>query len=1101
MSELDWLRNGLDDFHEHLSGSSRTEESSESFLAVIAGVTGTGKSTLALQICCGYVRRSSSAALYFSASSPDRVHKRLVGAFGCFGSDIPISSSNPDELEAAGLHILQLPANPHAQAECIRDAVKRATRPGRPAPLVCIDPAGSVGKTVLETDPFSSPEAVGSSSEVLAATRALLGEGSTYLVVEQDEDHAQIESLLCSRLAQAADAVVALGVDVQSPYRMRYLEILKSRRRLHLRGRHGFSIVGKGDSPEAGAGHGSILGVHLYPSLAAQLLALARDPRGQTAGNDAEAPREVRREPELVRLGIYTEGEPEREFTVPRKTCTVIVSDISTAPTRVGWCIASRARRALYVSFLHRTRELSEPVRAGMRSPNPPDPGPDVVFRYFPPGHVNEGKLMWDIDGLITKHDPEVVILDDTLDLGSKYPLMKHPSQFLAALAELFRVRGRTSFIIDSVEVGVGHDPIAESFAAGLGENVILLRSMEFQSRTHTVFSFQRHCADNGAQEIWHLDFEQPPKGRPYGLSAKRTFDAYKNVLSGNPEPVTFALGLFRDAAGSVLTEYLDSMVQALRRTFARSIELEYYGSHEYAKVQSMILNSERSALADCHLMAIDEFWLTQLIRKNRLEDISPFARDLERATLGEAQSAASAQRSDTSANPRAPELGETNPFVTAACDIATFDNGNWPFDWYAVPFINNFGILCCDPVEVRRRHYVEEPMEQWLSKTGQRAGEGADDRRPSLPMTWDSLVRLKARARHLPNAKTLKFFTFCMDQMESIVSMLLVLALSETEAPDTTALSPGHVPFRRDDSAGAKRVGIEDLVLNLGNPRAEADEYERNPWRRALDVLLSLLDEDDLVTLAALQTRAASEEPIALFSRQWVGSLASLRSLNPDTEATRRLQAYELPAGRRGVPTPVSGTWYLAILRGSAALAVGVQLLEAFCNVDSDITKWNLHLSAPVSKGFYKGATPDRTPYGPFDVPYSVRFHEIGRVQGRIRGDLREAMARLGSARHGERGRVSELERELLDQRERAREDFRAKILEPAGPFYRMRVRDYGRVSTVLWRMMARAAREWLSSGLKEGDRATAISSAISVARGECEALGIATAPPVSAS
>jgi KaiC/GvpD/RAD55 family RecA-like ATPase len=1094
MSELDWLRSGLDDFHEHLSGSARTEESPESFLAVIAGVTGTGKSTLALQICCGYVRRSGSLALYFSAASPERVHKRLSEAFGCFGSDISIFSSGSGELGEAGLHILQLPENPRAQGECIRAALERARGSGRRAPLVCIDPAGSVGRTVLETE-LSLIDATGSSSDVLTAARALLGEGSTYLVVEQDEEHAQIESLLCSRLAQAADAVVALGVDVQSPYRMRYLEILKSRRRLHLRGRHGFSIVGKGDSPEGVVGHGSMLGVRLYPSLAAQLLALARDPRGRPAEGDAGEPGEVGRQAD-VPLGIYTEGEPEREFTVPRGTCTVIVSDISTAPTRVGWCIASRARRALYVSFLHRTRELSEHVRAGL----PSGPAGNVVFRHFPPGHINEGKLMWDIDGLITEHDPEVVILDDALDLGSKYPLMKDPSQFLAALAELFRVRRRTSFIIDSVEAGVGHDPIAQSFATGLGENVILLRSMEFQSRTHTVFSFQRHCADNGAREIWHLDFEQPPKGRPRGLSAKRTFDAYKNVLAGKPEPVTFALGLFRDAAGSVLTEYLDSMVQALRRTFARSIELEYYGSHEYAKVQSLILNSERAALADCHLMAIDEFWLTQLVRKNRLEDISPFARDLERATLGEAQSAAFTQHVGAAGNVNAPELGETNPFVTAACDIATFEGGNWPFDWYAVPFINNFGVLCCDPVEVRRRYYVEDPMEQWLNKKG-RPGQSVGDRPTSLPMTWDALVRLKGRARHVPNAKTLKFFTFCMDQMESIVSVLLELALSETDAPGATALGRWHPPFRKDDSIGASHIGIEDLLLDLGSPRADEDEYRRNPWRRALEVLLSLLDEDDLVTLAALQTRAASEEPIALFSRQWVGSLASLRSLNPDTEATRRLHAYELPAGRGGVPTPVSGTWYLAILKGSAALPVGVQLLEAFCNVDSDITKWNLHLSAPASNGFYKGATADGAPYGPFDVPYSARFREIGTVQGQIRRNLRTAMDMLEKARRTGDGRVTGLEGELEKKRERAREDFRAKILDPGGPFYRMQVRDYGRVSTVLWRMMGRAAREWLSSGLKEGGRATAIASAITVARGECEALGIATAGPGPAS
>jgi KaiC/GvpD/RAD55 family RecA-like ATPase len=1033
MPDITWIRTGFEDLDQILSGGTASRgiaAEQGQFLAVIAGPVGSCKSLLALQLCCQWLRPGRAEggapvgrAIYVGRESARSVRARAEEAFACFGVPVPINRAegNYDE---PGLYLSTLPPQkPEHQA--FFEQIAGTLRDRRlPNTLVCFDDAGSIERNLF--DPTGDLEPV---RELFARTGA-----SAYLVLEHDKENADLKSVVVSNAARSADVFVNLSVDTQSAYRRRYIEILKSRNQSCWRGQHGFFIVGRQTAGESA--DSSKFGMRIFFSVPAQLSKLAQLRQG---AQRASAPRSA------VKLGIFPEGQPENEFTVPQRTCTVLVSDLNTTPTRVAWEFARRAEKALYISFLHDDRELCEPRAAAPRAKD------GIVFAYFAPEHVSDAKLVYDVDELIKQHAPDVVVLDNVSELGCKYPLLQNPLELVATLIELFRANNVTSFIVDAVEAGIGRDPIARSQVAGLGDNVLLLRSIEFQSRTHTVFSFQKHCSDEQSRGIWHLELENLNDDKLPRFSAKRTFEAYKNVLSGKPEPVTFSLGLFQDEPKSVLADYFEGMVRALKRTFGRNVQLDYYGSQEYAKVQSLILSSERSALADCHVMAIDEFWLTQLIQEDRLENISQFSRELERATLGEAFDAPRDVEADST------ELGVANPFVTAACDIATLHKPDWPFEWYAVPFINNFGILCCDPLEVARRHHVDDKIQAWLERC----------HTTEKTLLWKDLVRLKADARHLPNARPLKFFGFCMDQVESAVSFLLELALSHGK------------PFRPDPSNDGNRR-IDELRLDLHDAS----------WRTALDIMLQLLDEDDLVRLASLQVRSASREPNALFSRQWVGSLASLRSLHPEPEQMAKLRAFELPSGEYGRrPITVSGTWYLCILKGSAALRAGVQLLEAFCNVDSDIAKWNLHLSAPVSQRFYAGAGDRKLPYGAFEVPYSQRFNELGTVQGKVREQLRKAE------------RDGESAENLKKVRERGREEFRAGVLQKDTPFYRMRVRDYGRVSTVLWRMMGSAARHWLAVALRNEKRPDAIKLAIDAARLECEAMKIATTRRASSS
>ena len=120
--------------------------------------------------------------------------------------------------------------------------------------------------------------------------------------------------------------------------------------------------------------------------------------------------------------------------------------------------------------------------------------------------------------------------------------------------------------------------------------------------------------------------------------------------------------------------------------------------------------------------------------------------------------------------------------------------------------------------------------------------------------------------------------FTFSMENGESCVSFLLELVLSGLDESETAAF-------------------LDDRRLNW---KTSGDAV--NPWVRALVQMLSLLDPWDIHRLADAWLRPSPCERPCLFSRQWFSSWGVLGLRFP------HLRIFELPPGRLGAPTPVSG-------------------------------------------------------------------------------------------------------------------------------------------------------------------------------------------------
>lgn len=1015
-------------------------------LGVIAGASGAGKSILALQMCCAFLHdrwkpdaTKPYSAVYITHEEPALIEAKIVD-FTYFTPGQPPDSSpaSPilivrDQLHPLmqprsepTLHVCRVPLAEEQQGRVLQnvfDTISQRIRCLKPKDgndegtrdpmgniLVCVDNVRTIRNEALLAAMSSlagnptkerTPD-VDSVNFYKELHRACVeGHVHTFLVMEEDipegVDPARYEISNRPEVF-AADIVIRLGIRTYSTeYRERFIQIVKAKHQFYFRGKHHFSIV-------SGHGGGRLQekrrGIVVYPSIPMQLSLLKKN-ENRHDGNTQRLTLGIPLLDKKIEEAIPLRDADSHGYIRPC-TNSVLVCDLDAMATIIGLHFAlkgglqsgaSADGRGIVISFKHKhadIRGIAERFFSG-------EIDGKLGIHDFPPEYISGHKLLRDITELITetqetlsdKPEPLRVVLDNVFELQCKYPLITDTRGFLASLLEMFSAKGVTSLLIDTVEVGEGRNPIESSFAAGLADNVFLLRHVEFHSQPHRVFSVLKlidlHTPDN----LWDLEEVRPPEDDRYELHAGDTFALYKNVLTGRPEPITITFSLYNDEENSPFHTYLQGQIESLRHSFGESLNVNLYGAEEYSRVQNLLAAAERLPRGDCHIVALDEFWLRQLIQKERLEDLTgPIAKLPPGERL----------------------VAEKGDYVCAAHDIALHQLDK-PYDkWYAIPARNNCGILCFDRETVRKRYGKALPadVKAWL-----------DDPQAST-IHWDSLVDLKCGRRADPReAKQSNdqgqrmpqtFFTFCMDQIESCVSFLLELAL----AYDTG--DKFLVPHKRENK-GKKEF---HLALNMSKFPSEA-----------LMTLAGLLDAPELRQLASATFRPSADEPPALFTRQWMSTLGCLKARAAFSESDygdyfQKLEPHELPMGPCDHPTPVSGTWYLGILKGSIAVDTGVKLIGQFTSPGDELYKLSNYIGLPVRRGFYEGQ-------GSYDLPYRERFVELADIQKRLICSPTDPDA------------LAAYERAILDQKY---------------PLYRMLIEEYENIAPILWRLIVKIAR-----------------------------------------
>jgi len=1088
---MSYILTGVTGLDELLNGQGIACPESGGFLGLILGAAGSGKSILALEMCCRFAEGTSDkkdesgnlrgrCAIYLSREPFRMVSTKIIDGFNYFHSETGkkqklVQGIGP--LEPGKVFIAHLGYGYEDQEGLLRNVFDRARQSAGnkngPEVLVCIDSANIVREAAMARGLHSRKEGA-AEADTLSRERLLDAYNADFFMHLHDsiarqrvhtflvfEEKGGGNALISTRAdVYAADIVIQLGIrNYPIQYRERVLEIIKAKNQYYYRGQHQFSIVGQTHQQRgAGGRHGETeRGIVIYPSVATQLSWLAREKDSyQLKGLGADGKSAFKLGIRDLDMKIYQEIQAGRNAKsrgyIECGTNSVLVSDLDIKATEIALHFAMGAPcGALFLSLMHKAEDLKGIARRFYRNLDKKferklkNKKPKCTFYYLPPEHISEHKLLRDIDELIKENRGEgekktvggktvtilpqyVVVLDNLFELQCKYPMLGEAKHFLTALFELFRIRRVTALVVDTVEAGESRNPLEQSFVAGLADNVFLLRHVEFRSRPHRVFSVLKLVGQSTPDNLWDLDEEWKSieSETTKKLVARDTFALCKNVLSGKPEPVNIRLTLYRDEEGSSFDQYLTTRKDLLRQSFGENVKIELYGAEGHAKIQSLLTLPGAPQYVDCQIVALDEFWLYKLIKEKRLEDLSSYF-------------------------PEGDPEWDWNQYVSAGHDIALFKNRpsakvedgvnkKWFSKRFAVPARNNCGILCFQPTLVKQV-FAESSCKDIVDNL---LGQSKPPiKPPTLPLSisWEDLIKLKTEYQRIMECKPVGekypevFFTFCMDQIESCVSFLLESILGTVKIVDEI--------FEPSDSRKTPRE------MSIGH-------YLIKGIRRVFD----LLGKEDVALLSQGRFRTFEEEPRALFCRQWMSTLGCLKEIGKKEHQSyfRSLEPFELPTGISKRAWPVSGTWYLGIVKGSIAVKTGVELIKQFTSIPDEIYKLDHCIGMPVRKRFY-GSGPEAA----FRLPYAKVYSHIAEEQENfLKNPLDPAICKT----------------------------YIKEVHSGNTIFYRMLIDDYPLVSAVLWRLLVRTAKEYLASGGNMGDKDEKYLELIAAAANEMMAL-----------
>lgn len=1015
------------------------------FFGVVFGASNSGKSVLALQLACRFVRsedqeKESTAAepqadkgerkakktatlharhaVFFTQEPAVTVCERAVHGFAFLGEHqiaTDLNQLDPDGAGPGRLTIVEMPLDAEKQRRCLVDAFeiinsrfccKKDDHQGQPGRdnklrvLVVMDNAETVRQeTFLEIMgemregarlPDPDPEA--HRQQFFKRLRAYCLRHrlrSWFTFEEQPSQAATLEDthIATARETYAADAVIRLGmVLMNGNFRERSIEIVKARDQFYRRGRHHFAIRGyvpkERDKAEwhlfggpSATSDPRQTGIVVFPSLPTQLHRMSREytkpgdtkPRDRSRLGIEEVDAAVRFANRPGFMSTAPLAVKERQPSITEKhpgylcpaTVSVLVCDLDSMATDVALHFVAQPPHGaegehpwIYISFHHESHMLRKIASGYPATEKCQEHLRDIITAsaaqrlqmtanlgeciFLPPEHISDSKLIEDITRRIKekkkahqRKGPLRVVVDDLFALDKRFTLLRDKDAFIAALFHVFRSHGVISLVLDTVEVGEGRNPLEKSIPAGMGDHVFLLRHIEFQNRTRKVFSVLKLAEFIEPTHFW--DLSKNGAGGPLVANSKK-FQFYKGLLSGRPEPVKIALSLYADSRGSPRDLNLGAQQAILSKTFGQNIEIQACHPGDYEVLQQTVGQKPLPVLGDCHIISVDEIWLHSLIG----------ARLLRGFEHGDSQNEFHWDKSH---------------YVTTAHDLACeAHKNNLPArrHHFAIPERHNCGVLAYYPALARTLKDADK-----LKTLPPRCPTWKDLEKLQAAFVRQYYTRAKLEPRMLsyrerePTEQLLAeqrlhgrqpacldnvrgAFTFSMENRESCVSFLLELVLSFLKEGDELVDAHGRLRWEFPPPRKAGKPG-----------------QKRQPWVDALLRLLALLDPWDIQRLADNWLRSCPEERPCLYSRQWFTSWGALGLRFPG------LKVLELPRGERGSPTPVSGTWYLAMLADSSAVSAGKALIQRLTSPEDELHRFNSGIGMPVSRELYAMAAP----------------------------------------------------------------------------------------------------------------------------------------------
>jgi KaiC/GvpD/RAD55 family RecA-like ATPase len=471
---FDILKTGIDGLDAILAGGIRYPTGSSAFVFVTGG-PGSGKTVLGLEL----VARAwldgddGSTSLYYSVEhSPEHLHKKLEHDFAYYGAKADITvlpQEVPSKLcieartQRGRTRLVLTQANPAS----LQDLGAAGTavdvdwilaeignyRMAGPVRIVCVD---NIGLLLTDLDYFGKRAA-------LLATRRALVAGRVHGIFVQELTNPR-DLRLPSAEEFSTDLLIELSFQEElAGFKARSIEIQKARHQYYYRGRHHFSIAGRGVNREVYLGARSERGpgIHIYPSVAAQL-SIARD---SLPGGSPRRGTEVldMGHPDLL-AGFLGKTGPTAGSS------TVLLAEPGTRYTYLAlrFLAAGHARgeTTLMVSTKEDRDALTricerEPTLRGCLDGD--DFQPEFRVLYLHPEFISPGKFTWDLLRLTEpRGDPSSRVarlaFDNIYRMQDRFPLLADQNFMIPALIDMLRYRSVTPLFIDLVPPGSGRE-------------------------------------------------------------------------------------------------------------------------------------------------------------------------------------------------------------------------------------------------------------------------------------------------------------------------------------------------------------------------------------------------------------------------------------------------------------------------------------------------------------------------------------------------------------------------------------------------------------------------------------------------------------------
>jgi len=239
------------------------------------------------------------------------------------------------------------------------------------------------------------------------------------------------------------------------------------------------------------------------------------------------------------------------------------------------------------------------------------DKNHSVIELTFRVGYISAGQVLVEVEHLINegKHNGYViheVIVRDLNNISHQYPILNKEEQFLPALTDYLLSEPITLIYVCSTNGDIIETSIQKQ-TTSIVENILHFQHVYFGDKDFVGISIKKSTNSNHKKGIYHLDLNGTE------LSVENSLNLLKNIRIGKPERIDINLMLYHET--DIQEEYNQTLIDTFSPSFfnitSQNPKIHSIG---YNKLPSEILPRN----TDLNLIQFDNYRILQLLNQNQ---------------------------------------------------------------------------------------------------------------------------------------------------------------------------------------------------------------------------------------------------------------------------------------------------------------------------------------------------------------------------------------------------------------------------------------------------------------------------------------------------